>query len=118
MDTFAVAVMPVTDVGLWKEFCGEATSGDRAQAHREFLRRGGVTAEHIIHQPTPMGDLAVLIWEGVDQAGAGALMGSVIQNPQTEHESYLRDYVLTKLHGLDTGAPPPPPAERIGTVRP
>lgn len=117
MDTFAVAVMPVVDVDNWKEFCAEATTGDRAEAHRQFLRRGGVTAEHVIHQPTPMGDLAVLIWEGVDQAAAGALMGSVMQDPQSEHEGYLRDHVIAKLHGVDMSAPPPPPAELLGTTR-
>lgn len=116
MDTFAVAVMPVTDVHAWKEFCAEATSGKRADAHREFLRRGGVTVEHIVHQPTPMGDLGVVIWEGVDQAAAGALMGSLMQDPQGEHERYLRDYVLAKLHGVDFSAPPPPMAEKIGTT--
>ncbi len=116
MDTFAVAVMPVTDVGAWKEFCAEAVSGDRAADHRDFLRRGGVTREHIVHQPTPMGDLAVIVWEGVDQTAAAAMMAGLTQDPQTDHETYLRDHVLIKLHGLDLAAPPPAPAELIGTT--
>ena len=118
MDKFAVGVMPVVDVGAWKEFCTEATTGARAEAHKEFLRRSGITAEHIIPQPTPMGDLMVLVWEGVDQAQAAAAMGGVMQDPQTDHERYLRDHVITKLHGVDVSAPPPPPAEVVGTNRP
>ena len=116
MEKIAVAVMPVVDVGGWKQFCEEAGSGDRAAAHRDFLQRGGVTAEHIFHQPTPMGDLMVLVWEGVDPTAAAAHMGSMLESPQSDHERYLRDHVITELHGIDLSQPPPPPAERIASI--
>ena len=101
MDKFAVAVMPVADVEGWKAFCHDAAEGERAQAHRDFLRRGGVTAEHIFHLPSPMGDLMVLVHEGVDQEGQAALLARPMGDPKTEYERYLRDTVITRLHGLD-----------------
>lgn len=111
MDKFAVAVMPVADVEGWLAFCEEAAEGERAQAHREFLRRGGVTAEHIFHVPSPMGDLMVLVHEGVDQEGMAQLLGRPMTDPQSDHERYLRDTVITRLHGLDpneaSGQPTP-----------
>ena len=113
MDKFAVSVLPVTDVGAWREFLEEISVGSRSAAHKDFLRAGGVSTEHVILQPTPMGDLMVLVWEGVDQQGASALLGRVAQDPTTDHERYLRDYVMPKLHGLDPTGPPPPEAERI-----
>ncbi len=101
MDKFAVSVMPVADVEGWKTFCREAAEGERAQEHRDFLRRGGVTAEHIFHLPSPMGDLMVLVHEGVDQEGQAALLAGPMVDPQSDHERYLRDTVITKFHGVD-----------------
>ncbi len=117
MEEFAVAVMPVADVGGWKEFCEQAASGHRAAGHRDFLRRGGISTEHIFHQRTPMGDLMVLVWEGVDGAAAASHFGSVVENPQSDHERYLRDHVIPKLHGVDLSQPPAP-AERIASIIP
>ena len=116
MDEFAVAIMPVADVEGWKQFCKQATAGDRAAGHKEFLRRGGITAEHIFHQQTPMGDLMVLIWEGIDNEGAAAHLGSVIDDPRSDHERYLREHVITELHGVDLDQPPPPPAQHVAST--
>ena len=116
MDKIAVAVMPIADVGAWQEFADEISSGGRAEAHRAFLRRGGVQAEHIFRQQTPMGDLMVLVWEGVDSGQLNAHFGSTLQNPQSDHESYLRDVVIPKVHGIDLSQPPPPPAEHVATI--
>ena len=54
MAQIAVAVMPIADVGAWQEFTDEVTTGARSDAHRAFLRRGGVSKETLFHQQTPM----------------------------------------------------------------
>ena len=116
MEKVAVAVMPVTDVGVWKEFIAEISTGERAQAHRAFLRRGNVKVEHVFHQQTPMGDLMVLIWEGVDPDELGQHFANMLQNPTTDHERYLQEYVVPKVHGVDLTQPPPPTAERLASI--
>jgi len=116
MDKFAVAVMPIADLGAWQEFAGEISTGERADAHRATLRRLGVTAEHIFRQETPMGDLMVLVWEGVTPDELGAGFGSILQSPQSDHERYMGDHVIPKLHGIDTSQPPPPPAQKATTI--
>ncbi len=116
MSQIAVAVMPVTDVGAWQEFVDEITTGARSDDHRAFLRRGGVRSETLFHQQTPMGDLMVLVWDGVDPAQLGAHFGDMLQNPASDHERYLRDYVIPKVHGIDTTQPPPPPARQVAEV--
>lgn len=115
MEKFAVAVMPVVDVAGWKQFAEEITTGSRAEAHKDFLRRGGITGEHVFHQPSPMGDLMVLVWEGVDTTAASTHMASMLEHPRNDHERYLRDHVIAELHGVDTSQPPPPPAELVAS---
>lgn len=116
MDKIAVAVLPVADVHIWQEFLDEASRGDRAEAHQAFLRRGGVTTEHVFHQQTPMGDLMVLVWEGVDPDELGQHFASMLQDPQSDHERYLHDHVIPKIHGVDLSAPPPPTAQEVSTT--
>ena len=116
MTQMAVAVMPIADVGAWQSFIDEIATGARSDAHRAFLRSGGVRTESAFHQQTPMGDLMVLVWEGVDPEQMAATFGSMLQNPTTEHERYLRDYVIPKLHGIDTAQPTPPPARRVTEI--
>jgi hypothetical protein len=118
MEKVAVAVMPIADVGAWQEFIDEVTTGARAEAHRAFLQRGGVQNEHVFHQRTPMGDLAVLVWEGVDPEQLGAHMADLMQNPASDHERYVRDHVVAKLHGIDLTHEAPPPAERVASITP
>jgi hypothetical protein len=62
MNIFAVAALPLINVDEWLTFCREAAEGDQADAHRQFLRRGGVTREHIFLQRTPAGALMLLVW--------------------------------------------------------
>jgi hypothetical protein len=116
MTQMAVAVMPIVDVGAWQEFADEVTTGARSDAHRDFLRRGGVRTETLFHQPTPMGDLMVLVWDGVDPDQLAAHFASMLQNPASDHERYLRDHVIPKLHGIDTAQPPPPSARKVAEI--
>jgi hypothetical protein len=117
MEKVAVAVMPVADLFAWREFAEEITTGERAE-DRAFLRRGGVQTEHVFHQQTPMGDLAVLVWEGIDSEQLGAHMADLLQNPASDHERYLRDHVVMKIHGVDLTHGAPPPAQRLAKVTP
>jgi len=118
MEKVAVAVMPVADLGAWQEFIQEINTGARAEEHRAFLRRGGVQTEHVFHQQTPMGDLAVLVWEGVDPEQLGTHMADLMQNPASDHERYLRDHVVGKIHGVDLTHGAPPPAQRLSSSTP
>ena len=116
MTQMAVAVMPIADVGAWEAFADEISTGARSDAHREFLRRGGVRSETTFLQQTPMGDLMVLVWDGVGPEQLGAHFASMLQNPTSDHERYLRDVVIPKLHGIDTSQPPPPPARQVAEI--
>lgn len=118
MDKFTVAVMPVAKPAEWREFAKSAEGGDRAEDHRNYLRRHGVAREHIFLQETPMGHLMTLVWEGVDQGQAAQIMADLIQNPADEYEKFLVDTVIRDYHGLPADAPPPPPVERIARIEP
>jgi hypothetical protein len=116
MSQIAGSVMPIADVSAWEAFMEEISEGSRSEAHRAFLRRGGVRTETVFHQQTPTGDLMVLVWDGVDPDQMAAHFASMLQNPASEHERYLRDYVIPKVHGIDLTQPPPPPARQLGVI--
>ena len=116
--SFAVGLLPVAKLEEWREFCASVADGDRAETHRDYLRSHGVTREHILHQATPMGDVAILIWEGMDQRGMEEVLGGIMTNPSTDYEKFLVTTVLGELHGVPQGAPPPPPLEVIATIEP
>ena len=116
MTQMAVAVMPIADVSSWQTFIDEISTGARNDAHREFLRRCGVRSESAFHQQTPMGDLMVLVWEGVDPAQMAAQFESVLTNPSSDHERYIGEHVIPKVHGIDTSQPPPPPAQQVSEI--
>ena len=113
MTEIAVSVMPVADVDAWHAFLDEISTGARSDAHRDFLRRGGVRTETVFHQQTPM---MVLVWDGVDPDQMAAHFASMLQNPTSDHERYLRDYVIPKVHGIDLTQPPPPPARQLAAI--
>jgi hypothetical protein len=48
----------------WRAWVDSIASGDRADAHRQMMRRLGIKREHIRHQTSPAGDVMVLVWEG------------------------------------------------------
>ena len=116
METFAVTVFPVAKPDEWRAWIDSVDSGERADAHRQFLRRLGVKREHVRHQASPAGDVMVLIWEGVDQDRVPELMADLMQNPQSEHERYIATYVIPDIHGADPSAGPPPMVQKDATI--
>jgi hypothetical protein len=116
MDTFAVQVFPIAKPDDWRAFIASINTGERADAHRQLLRRLGVKREHVYHQATPAGDVMVLVWEGVEQDRVAELMGDMVQNPQSEHERYLATHVIPDIHGVDPTAGPPPRMEKVATI--
>ena len=116
MDRFAVSVFPIAKLDDWRSEMESFTAGERAEAHRAFLRGLGVTREHAFHQASPAGDLLVLVHEGVSQDEIGGKMADFIQNPQSEHERHLATYVIPELHGVDPTAGPPPEMEKVATI--
>jgi hypothetical protein len=116
METFAVAVFPVAKPDEWRAWAESIASGDRADAHRQMMRRLGIKREHIRYQPSPAGDVMVLVWEGVEQDRVAPLLGELVQNPQSEHERYIATHVIPDLHGVDPSAGPPPAMQEIATI--
>lgn len=116
MEPFAVSVMPIAKPDEWRAFADDIVSGDRADSHREMLRRLGVKREYLRVQPTPQGDLLVLVWEGVDQERVAELMGDMLQNPRSDHERYVGEHVVPTLHGIDLSSGPPPAIEKVATI--
>ena len=112
----AIEVLPIADVAGWRQFMDEISSGGRAEAHAEMLRRRGVTHEHISQVSTPNGEVMVLAWEGVEQQDADAAMLDIVQNPQSDHERYIASHVVPNFHGVDPTAGPPPKVERVAVT--
>ena len=53
METFAVTVFPVAKPDQWRAWVDSIANGDRADAHRQMMRRLGIKREHIRHQASP-----------------------------------------------------------------
>jgi hypothetical protein len=115
METFAVAVFPIAKPDEWRAWIESVDSGERADAHREFLRRQGIKREHVRHQVSPAGDVMVLVWEGVEQDRMAAILAA-LQDPQSEHERYIATYVIPDIHGVDPSAGPPPMVHTDATI--
>ncbi len=90
METFAVTVVPVAKPDEWRAWVDSIASGDRADAHRQMMRRLGIKREHIRHQASPDGDVMLLVWEGVEQDRMPKLLADLVQNPQSEHAAVHR----------------------------
>jgi hypothetical protein len=116
METFAVTVFPIAKPEEWGAWVDSIASGDRADAHRQMMRRLGIKREHIRHQASPAGDVIVLVWEGVEQDRVPELLADLVQNPQSEHERYIATHVIPDLHGVDPSAGPPPMMREVATI--
>jgi hypothetical protein len=76
----------------------------------------GVTCEHIYSLPGEPGHLMILVWEGMDQAEAGARMADMLQSSRSDHERYLAAHVIPVNHGTDPAAGPPPEVDKVATI--
>ena len=63
-----------------------------------------------------MGDVMVLVHEGVGQDEIAGKMGDFIQNPQSDHERFIATHVIPEVHGVDPTAGPPPETEKVATI--
>lgn len=116
MDIFTVQVFPIAKPDEWREFMESISHGERAAAHREMLQRLGIKREHAFTQSTPMGDIMVLVWEGIEQDEVGKKMMSMMEEPQSDHEHYVAKHVIPNLHGIDVSAGPPPEMKKVATI--
>jgi hypothetical protein len=71
-------------------------SGERSEAHAESRQRLGIARESVWIQPTPAGDLAVVLIEAADLGQA--LHG--IATSQEPFDVWFREH-LKAVHGLD-----------------
>ena len=73
--------------------------GERAAAHRASRARHGITRETVWIQPTPAGDLAILLLESNDLASA---LSSVAASSEP-FDVWFRGHVMA-VHGIDLTA--------------
>jgi hypothetical protein len=111
-----VQVFPVAKPDEWREFIESASTGEHAEGHRAMLRRLGVNREQVWAQATPAGQIMILVWDGMDPEKVGEHMGDLLQNPQTEHEKYIANYVIPVLHGANLADGPPPGTALVATI--
>lgn len=74
-------------------------TGERAEAHRASRARHGITREATWVQPTPTGDLAIVLLESDDLAAA--LFG--VATSGEPFDVWFRGHVL-RVHGIDLAA--------------
>lgn len=119
MDALTVACFPVAEPELWREFAIEVADGPRATAHKEFLRRVGVRREHNYLQELEGGRfMIVAIWEGVGPEQAGKIFEDLVRDPRSEHERYIAEHVVPKLHGVTSDSWQAPSTELVSVVEP
>ena len=73
--------------------------GDRAADHRASSARHGITREATWIQPTPAGDLAIVLLESADLAAS--LFG--LATSGDPFDAWFRAHVL-RVHGIDLAA--------------
>ena len=82
MEAFAITVLRIAKLNEWRALADEASTGKRSQDHE--------SRRHIRHMPTPSGDVAIIVWEGIDEDQVPEMMmAAIISAPLSEHEAYL-----------------------------
>jgi|SRR3954469_4996812 hypothetical protein len=83
--------------------------GERQAEHRASRVRHGITREAVWIQPTPTGDLAIVLLESDDLAAS--LMG--VATSSKPFDVWFRTHVLA-VHGVDLGAEMKLPEQILG----
>lgn len=95
---FALPLLPdMTDVD--RDEMLACWRGERASAHRASRARHGLTREAVWIEPTPAGDLAVVLLESEDLAAA--LYG--VATSSDPFDTWFRAHVQ-RVHGVDLAA--------------
>ncbi|MDX1690929.1 MAG: hypothetical protein R3290_07900 [Acidimicrobiia bacterium] len=116
-----VAVMnaPIADRSYWDQWMEDVTgSTETNQAHRDYLRRRGITSEHVFLQDTPAGTMMTLVWEGITQDDADRMLQEIISGEATDHERFMLEELMPKAHGIDPTEGPPPQVRHVTTLEP
>jgi hypothetical protein len=98
---FANPVLP-GKMDAWKSYIKEM-EGPRSKERDESRKRAGLTIERVWLQHTPMGDFAVVYWEGKD---IGKVFETLMKS-DAPFDRWFRDKVLVEVHGMDTTKAPP-----------
>ena len=71
-------------------------TGERHDEHTASRRRHGITRESVWIQPTPGGDVAVVLFEATDLASA--MLG--LATSEADFDRWFREHLLA-VHGID-----------------
>ena len=96
MSTTLALALPIQPGKLdaWRGFVADL-HGTRAADYRAHLARRGITAEQAFHQPTPQGDIAILVITCADPD----LMVGVLATPHEPFDRWVAER-LQELHGI------------------
>lgn len=95
---FAAPLLPGT-TSLDRDEMMSCWNGERREEHDESRRALGITREAVWIQPTPAGDVALVLIEATDLAAA--LYG--IATSTSPFDAWFRDH-LAAVHGMDLTA--------------
>ena len=107
MEAFAFPILPgKTDA--FKKFTQEL-SGARKAEHAASRKRLGVKQETVFLQPTPMGDMAVVVTDGDKSFAQTSQAIAMSKDPFDVWFARM----VKEIHGVDVTQPPPgPPPEK------
>ena len=102
MGSFAMAI-PIVEgkTDKWVAFCKSMT-GEKKQEVGDLYRKHGIDRTRCWLQPTPDGDMAIVLHEG---AGADKWLEN-LGGDTSESATWFKDMVRA-VHGIDPDNPPP-----------
>lgn len=119
MADLAIMTVPIVDRSFWDDWMADVTgSGETNADHRDFLRQQGIRSEHVFVQETPGGTMMTLVWEGITQKEADAILERAMSDPSSEHVRFMVEELLPKAHGVSADEEPPPPPDHVATIEP